>query len=44
MIYSVVLVSSLARNILDDLQALVAELESHLVDQQSYNLIILLLL
>ena len=44
MTYSVVLVSSLARNILDDLQTLVAQLESHLVDQQSYNLIILLLL
>ena len=35
MIYPIVLVSSLARNILDDLQALVAQLEGHLVDQLS---------
>ena len=43
MIYSIVLVSSLARNILDDLQTLVAQLESHL-GEESYNLVILVLL
>ena len=33
MTYSIVFVSSLARNILDDLQTLVAQLESHLVEE-----------
>ena len=43
MIYSIVLVSPLARNILDDLETLVAQLQGHLVEQ-SYNLVILVIL
>ena len=42
MIYSIVLVSPLARNILDDLETLVAQLQGHLVEQ-SYNLVILVM-
>ena len=33
MIYSIVLVSPLARNILDDLQTLVGQLQGHLVEE-----------
>ena len=41
--YSIILVSPLSRYILDYLQTLVAQLESHL-GEESYNLVILVLL